>query len=158
MGSMSATTFMAANWKDSRIFCSERRRAFSNGPASGSASGGFSWGFCGSTAFSLSFILRRFKILKLGTFQRPAGLQHGRNDTLVVHAHGAQHSYFGGQSAGHADGHPNERQVFHRRVGILEPDADGQLAGRLFQEAVEQFHETLLLFQGMEKKQRLMEL
>src|ERR1017187_4649270 len=187
MGSMSRTTSMAATWKDSRRWFSQRRRAFSNsararnrrscssafsaancsrsavraaswpsriesnGPFPETASRRVSWGFCVSTAFSPSFLSRWFQILKLRTFQRPAGLQYGRNHTLVVHAHGTQYSYFSGQSAGHPDGHPDQREVFHRRVGFPQADANSQLAGRLFQETVEQFHETLFLFQGLEK-------
>src|ERR1035437_9441431 len=147
-----SSAFSAANCsRSAAIAASWPSRIESNGPPSASASGGFSWGFCVSTAFSLSFLLRRFQVLKLRTFQRPAGLQHGCNDALVVHTHGAQHGYLGGQSTGQADGHSNQREVFHRRVGLLEPDADGQLAGRLFEESVEQFHEALLFFQGMEK-------
>src|ERR1039457_4257168 len=94
-------------------------RIESNGPPSASASGALSLGFSVSTAFSIRFLSRRFQILKLGTFQRPAGLQHGRDHTLIVHAHGAQHGYFDGHSSGHADGHRSEREVLHRRMGLL---------------------------------------
>src|SRR3954453_19453128 len=98
---------MAASWPS---------RMESNGPSPRGTSSGstaeFSWGFCVSTAFSFTFSWGRAKlpflfgqILKLRTFQRPAGLQHGVNHTLVLHAHWAQDRYFRGQSAGHADGH-----------------------------------------------------
>src|ERR1035441_4949802 len=147
-----SSAFSAANCSRSAAMAvSWPSRIESNGPPSASASGTLSWGFSVSTAFSIRFLSHRFQILKFGTFQRPAGLQHGGDYTLIVHAHGAQHGYFYGHSAGHTDGHPNEREVFHRRVGLLQPDPHRQLARRLFQEAVEQFHEALFFFQGMEK-------